>query len=88
MENTIEVFNGLKKENLILDYAIGGGIAYGLHEKFKKRQKRIIEIRKDKRVTLDKIFRMKEKFHRESARLPFEKKIEILMRMWKIAELK
>lgn len=47
--------------------------------------KRIIETRKGHRVTMDELFRAKEKFHKASAKLPFEEKIKILMKMREIA---
>lgn len=49
---------------------------------------RKIELRKGKIVTMDELFKAKEKFHRELARLPFEEKIKILMNMRRIVELK
>lgn len=47
-----------------------------------------IRLRKGKIVTVHELFKAKERFHTELARLPFEEKINILMKMRKIVELK
>lgn len=47
-----------------------------------------IELRSGRVVTMDELFKAKEQFHRELARLPFEEKIKILMNMRRIVELK
>lgn len=47
-----------------------------------------IELRSGKVITVDKLFKAKEQFHRELSRLPFEEKIKILMSMRRIVELK
>lgn len=50
--------------------------------------KKLIETRRGNRITMDKLFRSKEQFHKASARLPFEEKIKILMKMWEIVRLR
>lgn len=47
-----------------------------------------IELKSGKVITMDKLFKAKEEFHRELSRLPFEEKIRILMDMHRIVELK
>ncbi len=47
-----------------------------------------LELRKGKLITLDELFKAKEQFHTELSRLPFEEKIKILMKMREIVELK
>lgn len=47
-----------------------------------------IELRRGKTITMDKLFKAKEQFHKELSRLPFEEKIEILLNMRRIVELK
>ena len=47
-----------------------------------------IELRSGKIITMDKLFKAKEQFHKELSRLPFEEKIEILLNMRRIVELK
>jgi len=47
-----------------------------------------IRLRKGKIVTMCELFKAKEQFHSELSRLPFEEKINILMKMRKIVELK
>ena len=42
-------------------------------------------IYKDGVISREELFRRKEEFHREQARLPFEEKIEILVKLQKIA---
>ena len=44
-----------------------------------------ILIRGNKIITRKKLFEKKEKFHREQAKLPFEEKIKILIRLQEIA---
>jgi len=39
----------------------------------------------DKLISREKLFESKANFHREQARLPFEEKIKILVRLQKIA---
>ncbi|HOK09949.1 MAG TPA: hypothetical protein PLT82_01240 [Candidatus Hydrogenedens sp.] len=43
-------------------------------------------IRKGKEITRNKIFKEKERYHKEQAKLPFEEKIKILVKLQKIAE--
>lgn len=50
--------------------------------------KRKVELRKGKVLTMDGLFKLKERYHTELSKLPFEKKIEILIKMRKIAGLK
>ena len=50
--------------------------------------KRKFETRRGNRITMDKLFKAKKQFHKESAKLPFEEKIKILMKMWEIVESK
>jgi len=47
-----------------------------------------IGLRNNRILTMDELFKAKEQFHRELARLPFEEKIKILMNMRRIVELK
>lgn len=47
-----------------------------------------IRIRKGKIVTIRKLFKAKEQFHVGLSRLPFERKIEILMKMREIVKFK
>lgn len=47
--------------------------------------KRVIETRRGNRITIAELFKSKEQFHKVSAKLPFEAKIKILMKMRKIA---
>ena len=49
---------------------------------------RKIEIKKGKILSTNELFKAKERFHKELAKLPFEKKIKILMDMRRIVELK
>ena len=42
---------------------------------------------KKKVLTEKKLFKEKDKFHKEMAKLPFEKKIKILFRLQKIAKV-
>lgn len=43
---------------------------------------------KGKVAQINELFKTKEKFHRNLSKLPFEEKIEILMKMQRIVELK
>lgn len=45
-----------------------------------------ILIRGNKIITRKKLFENKEKFHKEQAKLPFEEKIRILVRLQEIAQ--
>jgi len=45
-----------------------------------------ILIRDNKIITRKKLFENKEKFHKEQAKLPFEEKIRILIRLQEIAK--
>ena len=47
-----------------------------------------IEIRNGRIFTRSGLFKAKEQFHKELARLPFEEKIKILRKMSRIVELK
>ena len=44
-----------------------------------------IAIKKDRIITRKKLFESKEKFHKEQAKLPFEEKIKILVKLQEIA---
>ncbi|MGB9877369.1 MAG: hypothetical protein ACPLPS_06335 [bacterium] len=50
----------------------------------KRKQQKII-LDKDKILTREEIFKGKERFHKEQAKLPFEEKIKILVELQKIA---
>jgi|YelNatPaOPRAMG01_1025707.scaffolds.fasta_scaffold34764_5 hypothetical protein len=50
----------------------------------KEDEKKII-FDKDKILTREEIFEGKERFHQEQAKLPFEEKIKILVKLQKIA---
>lgn len=47
-----------------------------------------IKLKNGKITTMRKLFKTKKQFHKELSKLPFEEKINILMKMWKIVELK
>lgn len=47
-----------------------------------------IKLRAGRIVTMSELFKAKEQFHTELARLPFEEKIKLLMKMREIVELK
>ena len=47
-----------------------------------------IKLKNGRIVTMGEFFKTKEQFHEELSRLPIEEKIKILMKMWKIVELK
>ena len=47
--------------------------------------RKAIETRRGHRVTIDELYEAKERFHKEAAKLPFEEKIKILMKMREIA---
>jgi len=42
-------------------------------------------MKKDKLITREYLFENKEKFHREQAKLPFEEKIKMLVKLQEIA---
>jgi len=44
-----------------------------------------VEIRKGKIITMNELFRRKERFHKKLSQISFEDKIKILMQLWKIA---
>jgi hypothetical protein len=46
----------------------------------------IIVMRGNKKITRKSLFQKKERFHKQLARLPFEEKIRILIRLQKIAD--
>jgi hypothetical protein len=48
---------------------------------------RKIEIKKGKIITMNELFRRKERFHNGLSRISFEDKIKILMQLWKIANV-
>ena len=50
--------------------------------------KRKFETRRGNRITMGKLFKAKEQFHKALAKLPFEEKIKILMKMREIVKLK
>ena len=52
------------------------------------KNKKKLELRKGRLITMDQLFKAKERFHAELSRLPFEEKIKILMKMREIVELK
>lgn len=47
-----------------------------------------IKLRNGRILTMNELFKAKERFHKELVKLPFEEKIKILMNMQKIVELK
>lgn len=50
----------------------------------KKTEETRIVIRGSREITRRDLFKKKEEFHREQAKLPFEEKIKILIRLQKI----
>lgn len=53
--------------------------------KNEKIDKMKIAIKKNRVITREKLFEHKEKFHKEQAKLPFEEKINILIKLQEIA---
>ena len=52
------------------------------------KNKKKLELRRGKLITMNELFKSKEQFHANLSRLPFEEKIKILMKMRKIVVLK
>ena len=53
--------------------------------KDKKIKETKIIIKNDRIITRKELFKRKEKFHKEQAKLPFEEKIQILIKLQEIA---
>ncbi|MEW5947558.1 MAG: hypothetical protein AB1742_15320 [bacterium] len=51
----------------------------------KNTKKRKIALKKDNMITREELFKRKEIFHAEQAKLPFEEKIHALVRLQEIA---
>jgi hypothetical protein len=62
-------------------------LSKNIANKYMKNKKKL-ELRKGRLITMDELFKAKEQFHMELSRLPFEEKIKILMKMREIVELK
>lgn len=53
--------------------------------KEKKIQDMRIKFKKDRTISRTELFKDKERFHKEQAKLPFEEKIRLLIRLQEIA---